>query len=123
MNVTTERIHRWTKQRLREHLSVVKGERPPTIVLQQATYLNHARRKWIQANIWIADDQIVYVGNDMPEVLGDAEVVDCSNQYIVPGYIEHHAHPFQLYNPHSLAKYASERGTTTLINDNLVYFF
>ncbi|MBM7839001.1 adenine deaminase [Alkalihalobacillus xiaoxiensis] len=120
--MTTERIHRWTKQRLREHLSVVKGERPPTIVLQQATYLNHARRKWIQANIWIADDQIVYVGNDMPEVLGDAEVVDCSNQYIVPGYIEHHAHPFQLYNPHSLAKYASERGTTTLINDNLVYF-
>lgn len=120
--MTTERIHRWTKTRLREHLSVVKGERPPTLVLKGATYLNHARRKWIEANIWIADDQIVYVGKDMPELLGDAEVVDCKNQYIVPGYIEHHAHPFQLYNPHSLAKYASERGTTTLINDNLVYF-
>ncbi|SHL61628.1 Adenine deaminase [Shouchella rhizosphaerae] len=120
--MSTERIHRWTKTRLREHLSVVKGERPPTIVLKNATYLNHARRRWLKANIWIADDQIVYVGKSLPEQIGDAEVVDCTGEYIVPGYIEHHAHPFQLYNPYSLAKYASERGTTTLINDNLVYF-
>ncbi|WP_243839524.1 adenine deaminase C-terminal domain-containing protein [Shouchella lehensis] len=120
--MTTERIQRWTKTRLREHLSVIRGERPPTLVLKHATYLNFARRKWLEANIWIADDQIVYVGQEMPETLGDAEVVDCTGQFIVPGYIEHHAHPFQLYNPLSLAQYASERGTTTLINDNLVYF-
>ncbi|WP_059104471.1 adenine deaminase C-terminal domain-containing protein [Shouchella shacheensis] len=120
--MSTERIHRWTKTRLREHLSVVKGERAPTVVLKNATYLNYARRRWVKANIWIADDQIVYVGADFPEVTGQTEVVDCESQFIVPGYIEHHAHPFQLYNPQSLAKYASERGTTTLINDNLVYF-
>lgn len=39
---------------------------------------------------------------------------------LVPGYIEPHAHPFQLYNPHSFAAYASQTGTTTLINDNMV---
>lgn len=45
---------------------------------------------------------------------------DATGQYIVPGYIEPHAHPFQLYNPASLAKFAAERGTSTLVNDNML---
>lgn len=120
--MTTERIYRWTKTRLRTHLDVVKGERAPTIVLKNATYLNYARRKWVRANIWVADDRIVYVGEETPATSPETEIVDCTGKYVVPGYIEHHAHPFQLYNPHSLAEYASLRGTTTLINDNLVFF-
>ena len=42
--------------------------------------------------------------------------------FLVPGYIEPHAHPFHLYNPLSLAAYASRFGTTTIINDNLLLF-
>ncbi|KHF38111.1 adenine deaminase C-terminal domain-containing protein [Halalkalibacter okhensis] len=118
----TERLYRWTKQRLRQQLAVVKGEKSPSLVLRNATYLNFARRKWLTANIWISEDRIVYVGNHMPATLTDTEIVDCDNKLVVPGYIEHHAHPFQLYNPHSFAKYASGRGTTTLINDNLMFF-
>ncbi|ERN51351.1 amidohydrolase family protein [Alkalihalophilus marmarensis] len=118
----TERIYRWTKKRLRQQLEVVRGEQAPSLVLKNATYLNHARKKWLQANIWIAQDRIVYVGDDLPNTLDGTEIVDCSDQYIVPGYIEHHAHPFQLYNPHSFAKYAASRGTTTLINDNMMFF-
>ncbi|WP_096201812.1 adenine deaminase C-terminal domain-containing protein [Bacillus sp. FJAT-45350] len=118
-----ERIYRWTKRRLRKQLAVIRGEAAPSIVLKNATYLNGARRKWLQANIWIYKDRIVYVGEQMPEKIDkDTEVVDCSNYTIVPGYIEHHAHPYQLYNPHSFSKYAAERGTTTLINDNLMFF-
>ncbi|MBP3952574.1 adenine deaminase C-terminal domain-containing protein [Bacillus suaedae] len=117
-----ERLYRWTKQRLRQHLDVIKGERAPSLVLQNATYLNFARRKWLKANIWISDDRIVYVGQEMPAMVTDTEVVNCENVKVVPGYIEHHAHPFQLYNPHSFAKYASTRGTTTLMNDNLLFF-
>lgn len=119
----TERIYRWTKKRLRQHLDVVRGEKAPSIVLKNATYLNHARRKWLKANIWIADDRIVYVGQELPPVTDkDTEIIECKNSVVVPGYIEHHAHPFQLYNPHSFARYASARGTTTLINDNLYFF-
>ncbi|MFC0558999.1 adenine deaminase C-terminal domain-containing protein [Halalkalibacter alkalisediminis] len=118
----TERLYRWTKQRLRQQLAVVKGEKAPSLVLRNATYLNFARRKWLTANIWIWEDRIVYVGKDMPAVLTDTEIVDCENKQVVPGYIEHHAHPFQLYNPHSFGKYAATRGTTTLINDNLMFF-
>ncbi|NEU31668.1 adenine deaminase [bacterium LRH843] len=118
----TERLYRWTKRKMRQQLAVVDGERAPSLVLKNATYLNFARRKWLTANIWIADDRIVYVGKDMPKKLKGTEIVDCTGSRVVPGYIEHHAHPFQLYNPHSFAKYASHRGTTTLINDNLLFF-
>ncbi|WP_066158499.1 adenine deaminase C-terminal domain-containing protein [Halalkalibacter krulwichiae] len=118
----TERLYRWTKQRLRQQLAVVQGEKAPSLVLKNANYLNFARRKWLTANIWIAGDRIVYVGKDMPANTNNTEVVDCNNKRVVPGYIEHHAHPFQLYNPHSFAKYASARGTTTLINDNMMFF-
>ncbi|GAF65553.1 adenine deaminase C-terminal domain-containing protein [Alkalihalobacillus trypoxylicola] len=116
-----ERLYRWTKKKLRHQLAVVRGEQAPSLVLKNATYLNQARQKWLKANIWISKDTIVYVGKEMPPTLHDAEVIDCSNRFIVPGYIEHHAHPFQLYNPQSFSKYASLTGTTTFINDNLLF--
>lgn len=59
----------------------------------------------------------------MPEKTAECEIVDCNGKFIVPGYIEPHAHPYQLYNPLSLAKHAAQFGTTTLINDNLTLFF
>ncbi|WP_170885443.1 adenine deaminase C-terminal domain-containing protein [Bacillus alkalicellulosilyticus] len=118
----TERIYRWTKKRLREQLAVIRGELAPTIVLTHATYLNSSRRQWLHANIWIYGDRIIYVGEQMPTKLDKTEVVDCSQYVIVPGYIEHHAHPFQLYNPLSFANYVSTKGTTTTINDNMMFF-
>src|SRR5699024_8743397 len=48
--------------------------------------------------------------------------VDCTGQYLVPGYVETHAHPFQLHNPEELGHHAGKYGTTTLINDNLGIF-
>lgn len=114
--------YRWKNMQLREHITVLDGIRPPHILLKNATYLNHALRKWITANIWIYNDRIVYIGSKMPENLEGCEVVDCSPYYLVPGYIEPHVHPFQLYNPHTFSHYASLTGTTTLINDNMMLF-
>ena len=112
--------YRWKNKQLREHIEVLDGSRAPHILLTNTTYLNQALRKWMTANIWIYDDRIVYVGNKLPEIKTNCEVVDCTDQVLVPGYIEPHSHPFQLYNPHSLSKYAASFGTTTLINDNLL---
>ncbi len=88
-----------------------------------ATYLHPYIRQWVQGNVWICDDRIVYVGPNKPKQLNSCEVIDCTNQVLVPGYIEPHAHPFQLYNPQTLAEYAAQFGTTTLINDNLFLFY
>ncbi|WP_242212885.1 adenine deaminase C-terminal domain-containing protein [Bacillus cereus group sp. BfR-BA-01383] len=114
---------KWSNKQLREHVEVVDGKRSPHILLKNATYLNSYLRNWTVANIWIYDDRIVYVGEKLPEQLTDCEVIDCEGKYVVPGYIEPHAHPYQLYNPETLANHAIQFGTTTFINDNLTLFF
>ncbi|WP_066299399.1 adenine deaminase C-terminal domain-containing protein [Bacillus sp. FJAT-29937] len=115
-----EQKFRWKNKHLRDHVSVLDGKLSPTILLKNARYLNQAFRKWMTANIWIYNDRIVYVGERLPEKLDECEIMDCEGLVLVPGYIEPHSHPFQLYNPHSFASYASQFGTTTLINDNMV---
>ncbi|MFS0784480.1 adenine deaminase C-terminal domain-containing protein [Bacillus sp. 1P06AnD] len=117
-----EQRYRWKNKQLREHVAVIDGDRAPDIVLKDATYLNQVLRKWMKANIWIYEDRIVYVGSKMPDNIENCEVVDCTQSYLVPGYIEPHAHPFQLYNPQTFSHYASLSGTTTLINDNMLLF-
>ncbi|MGM0904726.1 MAG: adenine deaminase C-terminal domain-containing protein [Bacillota bacterium] len=115
-----EQRFRWKNKQLRDHVAVLDGTLSPTILLKNATYLNQTFRKWMTANIWIYNDRIVYVGEKLPALTDNCETIDCSKGYIVPGYIEPHAHPFKLYNPQSLATYASQHGTTTMINDNMV---
>ncbi|MGG0124693.1 adenine deaminase C-terminal domain-containing protein [Bacillus paranthracis] len=118
-----QKYFRWSNEQLREHVEVIDGTRSPHIVLRNATYLNSYMREWVQANIWIYDDRIIYVGEKLPAQLQECEVIDCDGKYVVPGYIEPHAHPYQLYNPETLANYAMQFGTTTFINDNLTLFF
>jgi adenine deaminase len=114
-----EQRYRWKNKHLRMHVSVLDGKTSPTILLKNALYLNQTFRQWMRANIWIYEDRIVYVGDNLPARVDACEIIDCTNEILVPGYIEPHAHPFQLYNPHTLAEYASQFGTTTLINDNM----
>lgn len=115
-----DRRYRWRNKQIRDHIAVVNGKKAPTVFLQNVTYLNQAIMKWVKANIWIFEDRIIYVGNDIPTNTTGTEIIDCSPYYVVPGYIEPHAHPFQLYNPLTFAQYASQGGTTTTINDNLL---
>ncbi len=115
--------YQWRNRQLREQVAVVDEKLQPTMVLINATYLNMFLKKWMKANIWIYNDRIVYVGDKLPRKMKNIEIVDCESKYLVPGYIEPHGHPFQLYNPHSFAQYAGQTGTTVLINDNLVYLY
>lgn len=114
-----EQRYRWKNKHLRMHVSVLDGKASPTILLKNAQYLNPTFRKLMRANIWIYEDRIVYVGENMPTFMENCEVIDCTDEILVPGYIEPHAHPSQLYNPLSLAAYASQFGTTTIMNDSL----
>jgi len=109
----------WRNKLLRDHVAVVEDKIAPSIVFVNSVYLNVHTRQWLNANIWIYKDRIVYVGQRMPKKTEQTEIIDCTGQYLVPGYIEPHAHPSQLYNPEEFAYYAATYGTTTLINDNL----
>lgn len=111
----------WKNSQIRKQIDVIDGKVAPTIVLRDAKCLHPVLKEWLFVNVWIFGDRIVYVGKNMPNQIDGTEIIDCSGKVIVPGYIEPHAHPFQLYNPQTLAAYASRFGTTTLINDNLVF--
>ncbi|MET3697673.1 adenine deaminase [Bacillus oleivorans] len=113
-------INNWRIKQHREHTSIIDGAKSPTLLLKNARYLHPYLKKWLSGQIWIYQDRIVYVGEKLPERLEECEIIDCTDSLLVPGYIEPHAHPFQVYNPLSLANYASQTGTTALINDSLV---
>lgn len=112
----------WKIEDIRHQLDVVNGIKSPDILIKKATYLHSHLKKWITGNIWIVKDRIVYTGMEMPLASEKTEVYDASGQKIVPGYMEPHVHPFQLYHPQSFADYAAQRGTTAFIADNLVLF-
>lgn len=113
----------WTIEEIRRQAEVLRGTTAPSKVFKSVYYLNTYLKTWETANIWIDGDRIVYVGDQLPEKTDErTEVIDCSGLTAVPGYIEPHVHPGQLYNPQSLAEYAAPLGTTTLICDNAIFF-
>lgn len=112
----------WKNVEIRHQLKIVTKEAAPDLVLTNATYLHGIFKKWITGNIWIKDDRIVYAGKEYPFTDSPTEVVDMTGKFIVPGYIEPHVHPYQLYNPRTFADYAAQGGTTTFLSDNLTLF-
>src|SRR5690625_3386198 len=112
----------WRNKELREHIAVMDEKLSPTIVLKNGVYLNIFTKKWIEANIWIYQDRIIYVGDKLPKNLEGVDVKDCLGQYLVPYYSQSHAHPNKLYSLQELIFHEGKLGTTTFVNDNLVIF-
>ena len=112
---------KWKIKNIRDQIAVIDGKLSPNIVLKNARYLHSMFKKWMTGNIWVFGDRIVYVGEEMPQNLEGAEVIDVAGKTIVPGYIEPHVHPYQLYNPHSFAQFAAQTGTTTFLSDNMSF--
>jgi adenine deaminase len=112
----------WEHSEVNAQLHMIDGKKAPDLIIINAEYLHSIYKKWVTGNIWIAGDRIVYAGKEMPSMTEGAEIFNATGKKIVPGYIEPHVHPFQLYNPRTFADYASRLGTTTFISDNLILF-
>lgn len=112
----------WDQQMVYKQIQIIDGKVSPDLIIENATYLHSILKKWMTGNIWISGDRIVYVGDRMPATTEDAEIMDAEGKRVVPGYIEPHVHPFQLYNPETFAEYAGKLGTTTFLSDNLTFF-
>ena len=115
-----EQRYRWKNKHLRTHVSVLDGKTSPTILLKNALYLNQTFRKWMRANIWIYEDRIVYVGENLPtDNWKTVKSLIVPMKLLFQDILNHMPIRYQLYNPQTLAAYASQFGTTTLINDNM----
>lgn len=106
-------------------LDVAMGRKAPSVLLTGGHVLNVYTGRMEQWDIALAGRWIAYVGShERSGLLLDDSVrtVDLSGRVVVPGYIEPHAHPFQLYNPLSMAEKVGALGTTALVHDNLFFF-
>ncbi|QKF32585.1 adenine deaminase [Bacillus velezensis] len=117
----SERTFNWKNKDIRSQADVVDSKLLPTLLLRDALVLNPFLKQWLKKNVWIYGDRIVYVGHELPDAVEHIHTINCEGKYIVPGYIEPHTHPFQIYNPQTLAEYVSQFGTTTFVNDNLFF--
>lgn len=78
----------WKIGEIRQQIAVIDGKIAPSIVLTNARYLHSMYKRWMQGNIWILEDRIVYAGPKMPANTKGTEIVNVKGQTIVPGYIE-----------------------------------
>ncbi|MGM9949082.1 MAG: adenine deaminase C-terminal domain-containing protein [Lysinibacillus sp.] len=111
---------KWKIKNIREQVAVIDGKLAPGMVLKNARYLHSMFKQWMVGNIWILKDRIVYVGEEMPANVEGTEIIDMAGKTVVPGYIEPHVHPYQLYNPAAFAEFAAQGGTTTFLADNMM---
>lgn len=100
-------------------MGVAKGKVKADHYLQGATVINVYTGELTEANIAVKGKHIAYVGPSDAMVGPDTQVIDLTGRFLAPGYIEPHSHPFQIYNPDSLARFVLPHGTTTMVNDNM----
>ncbi|OAR03445.1 hypothetical protein SA87_01590 [Hydrogenibacillus schlegelii] len=103
-------------------IRVARREAPADVWLSGGVVLNVFTGEWLRAEVAFLGRRIAYVGPEAPRVGPETRLVDVRDRVLVPGYIEPHAHPFQLYHPWTLADYVLGRGTTMLIADNMMLF-
>ena len=68
----------WKIEEIRHQLKIVDGKACPDKIITNATYLHSVFKKWVQGNIWISKDRIVYAGPELPASTDGAEVIDAS---------------------------------------------
>lgn len=92
------------------------------IFLTGGRVLNVYSGELLNTNIAVKGERIWYVGPSSDVVSKDTQVLDFSNKFLVPGYIDPHFHPWFVYNPVSFGEEACRLGTTTLFCDNLIFY-
>ncbi|WP_048600854.1 adenine deaminase C-terminal domain-containing protein [Rubeoparvulum massiliense] len=112
-------IQPWKQEERRKGVEVALRKQPATTWIQNATVLDVYTGEWRRAHIVLYNERIAYVGEREPLCDERTHVIPAEEYFIVPGYIEPHAHPFQLYNPLTLGNYLLRHGTTMLVSDTL----
>lgn len=111
----------WARTRARL-VAVARGEAAADRYVRGGLLLNVYTGEIHPANVAIRGERIAYVGRRDDMVGPRTEVIDATGRTLVPGYIEPHAHPWNLATPAALARHVVPLGTTTLFGDNLTVY-
>ncbi|MFD3257372.1 adenine deaminase C-terminal domain-containing protein [Paenibacillus lentus] len=114
------RIYPCSIEEYRELISVSLGSSPATVWFKNTPYLNVYTGQVERGNIYTSGSRIAYVGDKEFAVSPNTQIIELGpEQILVPGYIEPHAHPCQMYNPVAWGESQLRNGTVLSINDNL----
>ncbi len=94
----------------------------PELILQGAKVLNVYSGELLDSDVAVGGGKILYVGPLPFAPPAGAVRLKLAGKVLVPGYIEPHCHPWNVYNPLTLGAEACRLGTTTLVCDNLLFF-
>ncbi|MED1644412.1 adenine deaminase C-terminal domain-containing protein [Brevibacillus agri] len=111
-----------SQERLAQLISVSRFTTPATTWIRGALVLQIYTGELLRQNVVLFEDRIAYVGEKEPLTDAHTQIIDAEGFTLVPGYIEPHAHSFQVYNPQTLSEFALAQGTTVLLHDNLPFF-
>ncbi|GGG25874.1 putative adenine deaminase YerA [Paenibacillus abyssi] len=111
-----------TEEKLAALIAVSRFKAPATAWIRGAKVLQLYTGELLEQHVVLYDDRIAYVGEKEPMTDSNTHIIEAEHFILTAGYIEPHAHSFQMYNPRTLGEYALARGTTVLLHDNLPFF-
>lgn len=120
--MNTHLLRNLDKHSLHDLILTSRGEVNCDLYIKGGTIINVYTGELLPASVAIKGKHIAYVGERETMVGDQTRLIDATGMYLCPGYIEPHAHPFQIYNPVTLINKVMTLGTTTLVCDNLFFF-
>jgi adenine deaminase len=118
MRADTRAEEAWARER-RALAAVARGDAPADRYVHGGLVLNVYTGELYPAHVAIRGERVAYVGPRDDMVGPRTGVIDARGRTLVPGYIEPHAHPWNLVTPAALARHVLPLGTTAVVGDNL----
>ncbi len=115
------RLRSWNTTIMQNLLDVSRGLSEADYYFTNGMMLDVYNGRIIETNLAVKGQRIAYQGSSHDMVGSNTIVIDLEGRIMVPGYIEAHAHPFQLFNPLAYADYVISLGTTCSINDDVLF--
>src|SRR4051812_41834325 len=101
------------QSQLARRLAVARGDEPADVVVRGGRVLSVFTREWLDVDVAIADGWIAGLGE-----YDGVEVVDASERYVVPGFIDAHVHlESSKLLPDEFARLVLPLGTTAVVAD------
>jgi adenine deaminase len=98
---------------LSRRLAVARGDEPADVVVRGGRVLSVFTREWLDVDIAVADGWVAGLGD-----YDGREVVDATNRYVVPGFIDSHMHlESTKLLPDEFARLVLPLGTTAVVLD------
>lgn len=107
-----------TATELQALVECARGRRAPDLVVHNALVLRGYELDFRPASIAVIGGRIAKVESGAIATGPETELIDAEGGAVVPGYIETHGHPHNIYNPLTLSEPLALGGVTTAVGDD-----